>query len=188
MNEIKPDIREIVIVKCNLCNRISFNKSWKNIDEEKLIYAAIKNSLDEYRGRIIKIGYEPKGIARVKYKIVIPKVGTKYDLLNITINVKKQKCPQCIKILGGYYEAVIQIRGQERNKLVKRLFKVIDKKMITKVEETKNGKDIYIIDKKYAKKIVSSVFPGCKVVRSFKFVSQKKGKKLYRDYYSVRYV
>ncbi len=102
------------------------------------------------------------------------------------IIAKKNVCDVCTKKRGSYYEAKIQLRGVP----LKKALSVIPEKYndtITKVEKTKNGFNIYLSDKKIAARIIRELrHLNMKIKASYKLIGMKKGKKIYRNYYSVR--
>ena len=100
----------------------------------------------------------------------------------IIIILKRRKCDLCVKLLGGYYEAVLQIRG-DYNKIFDKAKKYLPE--TARIEKTKHGYDIRFLKKSDAAKI-AKLLKNYKIKKSFKFVATKKGKKLYRNYYSVR--
>ena len=54
------------------------------------------------------------------------------------------------------------------------------------VEKLKNGYDIKITDKRIASSVVKQLRDRFDVKDSYKLAGEKKGKKLYRNYYAVR--
>ena len=98
--------------------------------------------------------------------------------------MKNHKCEDCIKISGNYHEAVIQVRGAAAEKIMKSV-KCPDN-MLVRVESVKGGYDIRITDKKKANEIAQLLRQKFTVKMSYKLVGEKKGIKLYRNYYAVR--
>jgi NMD protein affecting ribosome stability and mRNA decay len=99
----------------------------------------------------------------------------------------KQTCQRCERISGGYYEAIAQLRGSgERiNNLIKKITKYVERRegFITKIEIVENGKDVYVSDKL----IMNEFFKDydLKPKRSFRLYGMKRGKKLFRNTYSL---
>ena len=103
------------------------------------------------------------------------------------INVRKYMCDNCIKLAGGYYEALIQIRGENKEKILKKIKFLVPNDNITVISETKNGYDIKIIKKSFAKTAAKQLKDdGFEVITSYKHAATKKGKMLYRNYYAIR--
>ncbi len=104
----------------------------------------------------------------------------------ILVIIKKTKCKKCIQLSGGYYEAVLQIRGDNQERIIKKLKKVLKNEDISKTDRLKEGYDVRLIKKSSAPKIVRFLRDYFDVKESYKLVGEKKGKKLYRNYYAIR--
>ncbi|MDE1856567.1 MAG: hypothetical protein KGH98_00620 [Candidatus Micrarchaeota archaeon] len=106
----------------------------------------------------------------------------------VRLKIRKQMCMQCYRRTSGYYEALVQLRG-DMNKcsaLVKRLTRYAEGRgaFIAKVEELDNGYDVYVSDKLLAGEFFT--FHKLKPKRSFTLYGMKKGKRLYRNIYLLR--
>ena len=114
----------------------------------------------------------------------MPERVSKTETKKITITLKKHKCENCSKVSGSYYEAVIQTRGRNAAKILKRIDE--SSKDILKIKKVENGYDIFYMNKKAAKKTASNLKKTFSIKESFKFITTKDGKRLYRNYYSLR--
>lgn len=111
---------------------------------------------------------------------------------DVGIKEKYRLCPQCSLRKGGYFEAVIQVRGKidserEVDEIVKR--HVNEKKsFISKKEKVRGGIDYYIGNKKAARKAAQEIKDSLKgeLTVSSSLVGMKDGKRIYRDTYSIR--
>ncbi|MBI2579474.1 MAG: hypothetical protein HYW27_01070 [Candidatus Aenigmarchaeota archaeon] len=112
----------------------------------------------------------------------IPKKETKITC----ITVRRHKCENCIKISGNYHEAVIQVRGGRSERIIAALKNILPSRTVARVMRVKNGYDVRIIDKKNASEAIQFTRKKFDVNESYKLVGEKKGTKLYRNYYSVR--
>jgi NMD protein affecting ribosome stability and mRNA decay len=140
----------------------------------------IRQKLSEYKiGKMRRIGggYEIELKKSKKFGELV-----KRDVKKIKVFVKKRKCDRCVKICGGYNEAVIQLRGRAIKLLNK-----INKKEIAAVERDKCGIDVKMLNKKYAKKLAKR-FKDLKfeVKTSFKLMGMKRGKKIIKDFFSIK--
>ena len=81
-----------------------------------------------------------------------PAKKMKTEEKKIQIIVKTEKCDTCKKLLGNYFEAVLQLRGERSDDLIEKL-RVFSEK-IGNIESVKNGYDVKIIRKVDARKIV----------------------------------
>ncbi|MDI6721087.1 MAG: NMD3-related protein, partial [Candidatus Aenigmarchaeota archaeon] len=97
-----------------------------------------------------------------------------------------RKCADCIKISGNYYEAVIQARGEKSEKIMEIIRRLAPNRIITSVSRMPTGYDIKFTDKKKAAEIAQNLRQRFGVKRSYKLVGEKKGIKLYRNYYVVK--
>lgn len=106
--------------------------------------------------------------------------------IKVVIITKKRMCDACQKISGGYYEAVLQIRGDKKDEIARKIKKNMPESMITGIKNLKEGYDIRIADKKIASKAASQLRKSFSVKESYKLIGDKKGKKLYRNFYAVK--
>ena len=104
----------------------------------------------------------------------------------ITITTKKTKCENCIKLLGGYYEAVFQVRGESKDRIMNKIKKLIPDESVVNVDSNKTGYDIKLVDKKIAARAVKYLREYFQITDSYKLVGEKKGKRLYRNFYAIR--
>ncbi len=103
--------------------------------------------------------------------------------------VVKDVCQACSRISGMYYEAIIQIRGNKKEKVksfvekkINELSKKDELSFISKIEEKKKGLDIYVGSKKAAKSILKEAkkLYNLETKESYTLIGERKGKKLYR--------
>ncbi len=178
-----------VIGKIYFCDCGSYYiKRWEKIGKEpkEFVESFIRDKIKS-RHKITKEIIDIKQIGTVfKIKITCKGLIKPYNLEKtetkiLTIKLKKRKCDICTKLSGGYHEAVIQIRGKNKEKIMK------DVKIPSTavVEKTKDGYNIKFIKKSDARRVVNNA-KFSEIKKSYKLVSSKKGKKLYRDFYSIR--
>lgn len=151
----KNYVEDLVSSRVKTKNRIT----WKNIS-----YRLAGNKA------LVKI--ELSGFIRPCRKL-------KKEVKEIEIVLARQKCDRCVKISGRYYEAVIQMRGDEAA-----LGKIMNQMNLSNasVEKVKNGYDIRFMDKNEAKKNAERF----KAKKTFKLVGFKEGRNLYRSYYLIK--
>jgi NMD protein affecting ribosome stability and mRNA decay len=119
------------------------------------------------------------------------KVNEDFVVFNNTFDVKRihQICQECYRKSSGYYEALIQLRGDKEkvNLMFQKLSKFITNKgaFISKVEELERGFDIYVSDKL----ITKSFFPTYKLKpkSSYTLYGIKNGRKIYRNTYLLSF-
>ncbi len=104
----------------------------------------------------------------------------------VLVVLRKKTCDVHVKLSGGYYEAVIQIRGNEKDNIMNRIMKLVPQKAVVGVETLPEGYNIKVMRKANAAKAVKALGKGFDVKKSFKLAASKKGQKLYRNYYAIR--
>ncbi len=169
---------------CDNCGSYFVGKWLEARPFEELIEDYIKN-------RVIRLGATRHIIIRTKKvgNVIVatvtltgsipPAKKLKEETKTMRIRIRSIKCDNCVKVLGNYYEGVIQLRGPNADKIMKKI-------RVGMVEKLKNGYDIRFTSKADAARIAKELKKNYSVVTSFKFVTEKKGKKLYRNFYAVR--
>lgn len=116
-----------------------------------------------------------------------------------TAEVRVGICDDCTRRKSGYFEAVLQVRGEEgidRDQM-KRISGIVEESLrirhdkrafVSKVEERKEGIDYYLGSVKAARRIARVIKEkfGGRVSESPKLVGRKDGKDLYRVSIAVR--
>jgi nonsense-mediated mRNA decay protein 3 len=118
----------------------------------------------------------------------------------IPLKIQKTVCPRCSMITGGYYEAIIQIRGTNRpvtSEEKKMITQLITKKLslssdnkafLTKIDEKKEGIDYYLGGSHIADSLTRFLkqrFYG-KTKKSVTLVGMKDGHNVHRVTYLLR--
>lgn len=178
------DIENFRIVVCSSCDSY-YENGWHPKVLDEAIRDMIKKRIKSGEKIIIK-GISLKKIGNR----IIADVScgfVKFGKINIakkevTITIKKQKCDRCVKLSGGYYEAILQIRSGEADTILNKINEILSD-AITSVNKVKNGYDIKIMDKGEASKVMGL---GRDIKKTYKLVGEKKGKRLIRDCYSIR--
>ncbi len=182
-------INNFKMMICPSCGRYNVNV-WKESDDP--IKSAVMEKIKPI-GDIKEINVETEKksgriIAKITAKgFIKPSTIPKTETKEITIQVKNKLCPICVKKSGNYYEALIQVRGGKKEKLLKIILDSKEMKdNIVRVKNLKEGYDIFVIDKKVAENRVKSI-NGIIFKRSFKLVGRKNGKTIHRNVYVVRW-
>lgn len=111
------------------------------------------------------------------------------------IKTSYHSCPSCSKKRGNYFEAIIQLRGTHEKfiEIIDFVKNTIDSQknpeiFITKLEKKKEGYDLYISNKEYAKNMSKRIIDkyGGTIIESNSLVGRKEGRDLYRFTYAVR--
>jgi len=171
----------LIFETCKRCEKIKFRGSWQDVKEEEFNNYIIRKC----RGEFFNAVYDCSTGAITFF---IKKSG-KIITLNKWIDVKfnKNMCSDCTRLSGGYYEAIIQLRGNEKRivKLANTLESELKKTtFISKVDEKKEGTDIYIGSNKAALELIEQL--GYTYGISKKLFGLKEGKRTYRTTYVIR--
>ena len=111
----------------------------------------------------------------------------------VEIPVVYQQCPDCARRAGGYYEAVVQIRGADVERAADILRRWISRSggqgaYVAREVRRKEGIDIYVGSRKLAEKLAARLARTfqAETKRSYTLVTEKNGKKVYRVTVLVR--
>ncbi len=153
------NIKDFGLVICDLCGSFYSDRKWHEKEDIKdVIKEHIKKRIQAEAGaRIKKIGIDFKTAGnRYITKVLVEGVLhglQKKEEKNLIVTTKYIKCINCSKMLGGYYEAVIQVRGEDAEKIMEYIEKILPKDSVTRIEKRKEGYDIKLMNKGIAKKI-----------------------------------
>ena len=110
----------------------------------------------------------------------------KREKKEVLIILRRKMCELHVKLSGGYYEALIQVRGEHKETILKQLKKLLPEKSVVDVEELKEGYNIKVMSKGTAAGAARVLKNKYTVKDSYKLVGSKKGQELYRNVYAVR--
>ena len=171
------NVKNLKLNFCENCN--SYFEKNKEQDINELIKKNIKSNNKIKKIKIKKNKIGNKIIVNIICIGYIINSLEKVENKNFYIFLKKRKCDKCSKMSGGYYEAVIQIR----NNLAMNKIKTNSNSFIEKV---KNGYNIKFLHKKDAEIVAKNLKKYFRIVKTFKLAASKKGRMLYRNYFSVK--
>ncbi len=174
---------KIHITFCRLCFRYKIGKKWNTPQEQY-------DNLKEYVSHILNIPLE--NIEEIK--------GNSYRCVDSKNKVIKEiqigfgTCDECSRMFGGYYECIVQIRGDNAfiRKMEEKLTTFVEKSnmpraFITKIERVRGGKDIYLGSKKIGKKFIKTLDKKQYILKmSTSFYGVKDGKRITRDVFLIR--
>jgi nonsense-mediated mRNA decay protein 3 len=166
--------------QCTRCQRVHIKGEWAQYNPRKLSDYIIGRC----KGDFDSAGYDPERQVAV---FVMRGNNAKVER-QIPLDLKKTICQQCSRMSGGYFEAIIQLRGDpirvlgHADMLLKRLSK--KKTFITKEEEKDGGLDLYVGNSKVVVELMGEL--GLKTLMTKKLVGRDQGKRLYRTTFLVR--
>jgi len=176
---------EILVTLCSKCNKIKEKNKWKDIEIDEFLRNKIK-----ILGKNVKIKIEKNDVLRVYAKGFLEgSKNPKKEVHETKIKINKEVCLECSRRFGKYYEAIIQIRGNITNDDINSIDDIVLMgKGFYKIEEVKGGYDFFVSDKHLAEKITDLLRKKyeTEIKRSFKIVTKKEGKDIYKNVILVR--
>jgi len=167
--------REIVIRVCKRCGRFGVRRwSEKISDLEDEVRKLVKGKFDSIDVKVDESG------KRCLLTIHFGKAKLEKE---IKVKLKKSLCDVCQKIARGYYEAIIQLRGEAIEKAGELKRELEAKTFISKEVELKNGIDLYVGSTQAAYEALRNL--GLRFRTSKKLWGVKKGKRLFRTTFAV---
>ena len=204
---------------CKSCNSYYKNR-WKTLeDKSSFINEILKNNVSSNRDIEFvtefsktkeeiqaKVDLTEEGnISKIKLTIRPFQEDPSFDMEASTeIHLSGEQCQRCSRFYGGYYEAILQIRNDEKKIELDRANEILDiiddlsDKLISKdrmafiarVEELKEGIDIYMGSLSAARKIANELikrFSGSTgEAHKLMGLDRDSGKKIYRTTVTVR--
>lgn len=174
--------KRVRIKQCKKCEKVWMGFEWAVYNQKKIEgYIGSK-----FRGDFERIDYYLDSETAVMYfkvegkvHMVDKKFKPEFEIVN---------CKECSKRSGGYYEAIIQLRGNKKQiqKWASKLIYILGKKtFVTKVEERKEGIDLFIGNSRAVFELFREL--GFKAKISRKLFTQRKGKRMYRTTFAIRF-
>ena len=185
--KLKRGIPKLVTVfQCRLCKRVKVGKEFMEAGNEKRVLgkAIMQQIGSEFEVGVLSFGRTGAAKCMITKKFEEGPVG-----FGVDIDIKRQyeTCQRCFRISSGYYQGVVQLRGNREKmaRLMAKLSRYLERResYITKVEDVTNGVDIYVSNKEAANNFF--IDHDLKPVRSFRLWGVKKGKKVNRNTYSL---
>ena len=203
-----PDIIDVTI--CSKCGAYKYKNTWVDEIFTEILRRIIK---DKYKiaNELKKIDINPicqekKEGAECKVyitgKIIDKTITEEHDL---KVRFKKTVCETCSRQYGGYHEAIIQIRTDEKRKLGKKELEEIISFVenivenlqakgnrtlfITDIGKEHGGLDFFISDRQAAYLITKKIQEqyGGQIKQSSKNIGMKDSKQIYRMTYLLRF-
>jgi len=199
---LKIKMRSLSI--CKGCGKI-YGRKWS---QRSQLWDVLKNNLvcnfDNYF--IVSNSYTEHFEKEQKFISIVIKYFYKYNGKKVIAKYEKDlpvrfiNCPDCGKIRGNYYEAIIQVRydGKTYNKRIEKaianIIKAEESKDVIVIQSKiiqKKGYDLYITLKPIAKSIVKSLRSSFEpeYIGTYKLVGfdMAKGKRKYRATHMLRF-
>lgn len=162
----EPKLPEKVVVRvCRDCKAVSWKGLWVKTDEspEYYLVMALEQSAILPQGAVVKKLEIKKMGRKGQVDVVLDIDGQKFEeTMSSDIYIKESRCQDCGNMISEDHKGIIQVRSK------KDAGKILDfteyyKTSIIKIEDQKNGFDIYMVTKESAKHLANDLR------RKFKF-------------------
>lgn len=173
--------RKLEVLTCKSCGMMFLKGEWMPSNPNKIAAYLVSKCKGDFADATYDIDRQimtfliVKGESKIKIErpVILEKTTT--------------TCPRCSRISGGYFEAIIQLRGDPKK--VERTAASIMKKLpgktfISKTEEKDGGIDIYAGSSKAVIQLMGEM--GIRTLISKKLVGRDEGKQLYRTTFLMR--
>ncbi len=180
--DFKIKLPEIHFKKCKKCERVLFDKEWLPYNKKKIE----ERIVSRLKGSFNRADYYLDAEQAVFYF----EIGGKVHMENRTLSPKIEivMCPNCSRESGGYFEAILQFRGNKKSRkfFANKLHHLLSNKTyVNKVEEKKEGIDLYVGSTKVVLNVLKEMGLTYKISRTLH--TQKEGKMLYRTTFAIRF-
>ncbi|NYT01108.1 MAG: NMD protein affecting ribosome stability and mRNA decay [Methanocellales archaeon] len=198
----------LVAKVCTTCGSFLQNgKKWIKCDNLSISTATVRSQLHiNPAAEEVNISFAPQtlgGNMRVHVHVdaVVKGMDVSKDF-DVDVRIDKRSCDRCRLIAGGYYEAIVQIRAEnrfptadERSKckdiaynMINRLQKRDRMTFISEIRELKEGIDIYVVPTYAGEQVSKAIIErfGGNFSRASKLAGRREGKEVYRISFAVR--
>jgi nonsense-mediated mRNA decay protein 3 len=171
----------LTVQQCKHCNRMNLQGQWQQLNRRKISEYVAGKCKGDFTGADCDID---TGVCSFTFERAGKKVTVQRQ---VDLQKEVTMCPDCSRASGGYYEAIVQLRGEpsrveeQAMRLEKRLSK---KTFVSKIEEMHGGLDLYVGSSKAATSVLHEL--GFKPSVARKLFGRRDGKKLYRMSYAIR--
>jgi len=172
---------KIEIFQCKKCDKLRQKNAFADTKVEDLIKSKIKILGKSVKIKINENKIFAKGFLKNSKK-------AKEETHEINIKIIKTICPECSKRFGGYYESIIQLRGNVFEEILDFIDIQINKRTFYRIETVKEGFNLYIGNKNIANQVAENLNKKYKfkIKKSFKLFTKKEGKDIYKSIFSIR--
>ncbi|MEM0449672.1 MAG: NMD3-related protein [Methanomassiliicoccales archaeon] len=201
-----PD--HVDLFQCHHCQEFQLHGKWQRRGLEEAVKEAARDALEIVKPvDLVKVRSEVQQADVRNYHVHMHTSMTYQDLKveednHTIVRLKGAVCPRCSKIMGSYYESIIQVRGRERRlteaqqeRILSSLRSKVEEAQaenrelfITKLEQVPGGFDAFLSSISLAKAIAHELADkyGAELKESSTLVTQKEGRDVYRVTYLVR--
>ncbi len=174
--------RVISVLQCTACGKIKDGKEWVHGNERNIE----KQVLSKVRGKVSNARVELEPVPRIVFLVDVGdsflEVVRKFELRR-----EGSVCTNCSRKTSGYFEAIVQLRGDfdTIGKTLGKLERKLEKSTtISRLEELREGVDLYVVSKKATGEALSEL--GLHFTTSNKLFGVRDGQRIYRTTFCVR--
>lgn len=184
---IKIEIpRSITYQLCKTCGRIRTDK-WEHLSKRALEKPVLKEIKGKYTNVRFIFPDSGDGTASAVFLVQagdsFVEIPKQFGLVQ-----KKTQCEDCSRSSSGYFESIIQLRGDEKRvaKLKDSLVRSLQRKtFVSRIEEQKHGGfDLYIGSNKETLALIEEL--GLRAEITYTLHGVKEGNRIYRTTYCIR--
>ncbi|MEM3422628.1 MAG: NMD3-related protein [Candidatus Bilamarchaeaceae archaeon] len=173
---------EIEIEECKRCGKVKFRGEWQQFNRKKFEDYVVSKCRGDFSSAI----YDSKSNT-ITFKI---RKGNEEVSITRTFEpkIKTSICQECSRKAAGYFEAIIQLRGNpyDVKKYQGILTDLLKKEtFLSKTDEKKEGVDLYVGDSKAVIRLFSEM--GLKALMTKKLMGVRQGKRYYRTTFLLRF-
>lgn len=201
----------IDVTRCAHCGRVRQNAAWRDAppSEEELVRRAVESELvvepTLHAPRIDQeILWEDPRNAVVAVRLSAQFASHPVERgADVRVRLKAGACEECSREYGGYFEAILQLRGSDAVVLKanrERILNFVDQEMaryrseqrrgafISRQEDVRGGVDFYVGSNEIARILARSLSErfGADLTESSKLAGRKDGRDLYRSTLLIR--
>jgi nonsense-mediated mRNA decay protein 3 len=182
---------------CPKCDAYLLSGKWvKDIPAEKAVTQTVKKAIESNISKLDKAGVMTIDVSELGkgYEATVKLVLGETEIIKKTfVRIINNTCPDCSRVAGGYFEAVLQLRGSVGKSTVDKIVGDVENHkdrlaFVSEIKKVQGGYDIYLGSKKSAEKIVKNFRGDAEIKKSFTQAGfdHQHGKAKNRFYYLVR--
>ncbi len=174
--------KKVTIQHCRKCGKMRLAGEWVPFSRKKIAEYVISKCKGDFTSGEFNIESS-------EATFILEKGGHKTSIRRtISFEIVPVTCRVCSRISGGYFEAIIQLRGDRLKirRAVDRLIRLLSKKtFITKEEEKHGGIDLFVGSSKAVLETMRE--HGYKPLITRKLIGRREGKRLFRVTFALRF-
>ncbi len=199
----------ILVAKvCTTCGSfLQDGKKWVKCDPISIATATVRSQLHiNPAAEDVHISFAPETLGEnmrvyVHVGAMVKGMNVSKDI-DVDVRIDRKSCDRCRLIAGGYYEAIVQLRAENRfptaderskckdiaDNVINRLQKRDRMTFISDIRELREGIDIYVVPTYAGEQISKAIIErfGGNFSRAAKLAGRREGRDLYRVSFAVR--